>query len=131
MFDKVILLYEGREIFFGPAAEAKSYFTKMGFICSERTTTGDFLTSLTNPIARSAVVGSQAWSLRSAEDFAEVWKLSSEIHLLIQYIDAYNNTFPLHSKHLEEFRAHRMAQKASHTYAYPPVSLYFSPWHLN
>jgi ATP-binding cassette subfamily G (WHITE) protein 2 (PDR) len=87
----------------------------MGFICPERSTTGDFLTSLTNPAARSAIVGSQAWSLRNAQDFAEVWKLSPERNELLQRIKAYNDRFPLQSKHLEDFRAYRMAQKSSHT----------------
>ncbi|PQE33697.1 ABC transporter protein [Rutstroemia sp. NJR-2017a WRK4] len=52
MFDKVTLLYEGRQIYFGPCDEAKSFFTDLGFICEERQTTADFLMSLTNPDER-------------------------------------------------------------------------------
>lgn len=32
-FDKAVVLYEGREIYFGPTAEAKSYFEEMGWHC--------------------------------------------------------------------------------------------------
>jgi ABC-type multidrug transport system ATPase subunit len=33
MFDRVILLYEGREIFFGRTDEARGYFEGLGFEC--------------------------------------------------------------------------------------------------
>ena len=31
LFDKVTVLYEGRQIYFGPAAKAKAYFEELGF----------------------------------------------------------------------------------------------------
>ncbi|KAI9876370.1 MAG: hypothetical protein M1830_006664 [Pleopsidium flavum] len=49
VFDKVTVLYEGRQIYFGRADSAKAYFIRLGFVCPGRATTGDFLTSLTNP----------------------------------------------------------------------------------
>lgn len=33
MFDRVTLLYEGRQIFFGHITEAKGYFESLGFFC--------------------------------------------------------------------------------------------------
>lgn len=42
--DKAIVLYEGRQIYFGPTDEAKEYFEQMGWYCPPRQTTGDFLT---------------------------------------------------------------------------------------
>jgi ATP-binding cassette subfamily G (WHITE) protein 2 (PDR) len=41
LFDRVIVLYEGREIFFGPTSMAKAYFEEMGWLCPARQTTGD------------------------------------------------------------------------------------------
>jgi ABC-type multidrug transport system ATPase subunit len=49
LFDKVIVLYEGRQIFFGRTDEAKQYFINLGFECPARQTTPDFLTSMTAP----------------------------------------------------------------------------------
>ncbi|KAL2291221.1 hypothetical protein FJTKL_13860 [Diaporthe vaccinii] len=43
-FDKVMLLYEGRQIYFGPIESAASYMISL-----ERASTADFLTSMTNP----------------------------------------------------------------------------------
>lgn len=41
-FNKVIVLYEGREVFFGSTTNAKQYFEVMGYTCPERQMTGDF-----------------------------------------------------------------------------------------
>ena len=46
-FDKVLVLYEGRQIFFGRVNDAQGYFEDMGFECPESQTTADFLTSMT------------------------------------------------------------------------------------
>ena len=54
LFDKATVLYEGRQIYFGPASQAKRYFEKQGWFCPTRQTTGDFLTSVTNPQERVA-----------------------------------------------------------------------------
>src|ERR1700761_6340957 len=48
LFDKVVVLYEGRQIFFGKCGEARQYFEEMGFDCPDRQTTADFLTSITS-----------------------------------------------------------------------------------
>ena len=52
VFDKVALLYEGRQIYFGEKDAAKTFFINMGFDCPLRQTTADFLTSLTSPAER-------------------------------------------------------------------------------
>ena len=52
-FDKVCLIYEGRQIFFGPASEARNYFEELGFAVSPRITTSDFLTTITDTNTRT------------------------------------------------------------------------------
>lgn len=51
-FDKVLLLYEGRMIFFGPVSLAKGYFENLGFEHIHRQTTPEFLTAITSPRER-------------------------------------------------------------------------------
>lgn len=34
LFDKVTVLYEGRQIFFGQISEAHAYFEELGFECN-------------------------------------------------------------------------------------------------
>ena len=52
LFDKVCVLYDGYQIFFGPSKQAKKYFQRMGYVCPERQTTADYLTSITSPSER-------------------------------------------------------------------------------
>ena len=68
-FDKVTLLYRGKQIYFGPASRAKSYFVEMGWECPSRQTTSDFLTSLTNPTERRARPGYEDKVPRTALDY--------------------------------------------------------------
>ncbi|KAF3906004.1 hypothetical protein ABW21_db0204491 [Orbilia brochopaga] len=51
-FDKVCLIDSGREIYFGPASEARQYFEDLGYEPQPRSTTADFLTSITNTSER-------------------------------------------------------------------------------
>lgn len=39
LFDKVTVLYLGRQVYFGPIDEAKAYFERMGYYCPPRQTT--------------------------------------------------------------------------------------------
>ena len=87
-FDKVLVLYQGREIFFGPAASASQYFEQMGWRRRPRQTTGDFLTAVTNPSAREARQGLEGHVMpETPEDFEKHWRasqiyadLQAEIH---------------------------------------------------
>ena len=78
VFDKVMVLYEGREIFFGPVGSAKDYFLRMGWDCQPRQTTGDFLTSVTSHLSRKPRPSYESRVPRSADDFEMHWKLSDE-----------------------------------------------------
>ncbi|KAJ5334695.1 hypothetical protein N7452_007098 [Penicillium brevicompactum] len=73
IFDKVIVLYEGRQIYFGTAAGAKAFFEDQGWDCPARQTTGDFLTSITNPQERRAKPGMESRVPRTPEDFENAW----------------------------------------------------------
>ncbi|KZV91188.1 hypothetical protein EXIGLDRAFT_676351 [Exidia glandulosa HHB12029] len=112
LFDKVIVLYEGRQIYFGKTTEAKEFFTKRGFVCAERQTTGDFLTSLTNPAERIVASGWENKVPRTADEFAKMWKESPERAQLLREIEQYNAAFPLNGPALESFRDSRRAQQS-------------------
>lgn len=61
------MLYEGRQIYFGRTTDAKEFFTSRGFVCAERQTTGDFLTSLTNAAERIVAPGWESKVPRTAD----------------------------------------------------------------
>jgi ABC-type multidrug transport system permease subunit/ABC-type multidrug transport system ATPase subunit len=89
LFDKVTVLYQGRQIYFGPAANAKAYFEKQGWYCPPRQTIGDFLTAVTNPTERKPREGMEIRVPRTAQDFERYWRESPEYALLQKEIAEY------------------------------------------
>ncbi|KAF5372488.1 hypothetical protein D9758_005173 [Tetrapyrgos nigripes] len=112
LFDKVTILYEGRQIYFGRTDEAKQFFVDMGFLCPPRQTTADFLTSLTNPRERQARPGFEHSVPRTPDEFAKRWQESDDRKRLLEEIEQWNRDYdPVGGEHLENFRAlRRMAQ---------------------
>ena len=52
LYDKVTVIYSGKQVYFGSADRAKTYFEKMGYHCPARQTTAEFLTAVTDPNGR-------------------------------------------------------------------------------
>ncbi|KAJ6101283.1 hypothetical protein N7499_000913 [Penicillium canescens] len=95
VFDKVIVLYEGHQVYFGTAAGAKSYFEEQGWDCPARQTTGDFLTSVTNPQERKAKPGMENRVPRTPEDFEAAWLKSPQYKQLQGEIADYEAKNPM------------------------------------
>lgn len=123
LFDKVLLLYEGRQIFFGKTTEAKQYFLDMGFDCPARQTDADFLTSMTNPQERLVRAGYEHVVPQTPDNFADRWYNSSNYYQLKQDLDAHDKRFAIGGKHLDEFAASRKAQQASSQRRKSPFTL--------
>jgi ABC-type multidrug transport system ATPase subunit len=117
LFDKAIVLYEGRQIYFGPTEKAKEFWTSRGFICAPRQTTGDFLTSLTNPAERLIAPGFEQRVPRTADEFARIWRESAEYQTLLKDIADYNAEYPLGGEALTKFRTSRQLQQSKSMYA--------------
>ena len=114
VFDKVAVLYEGRQIYFGRASAAKAFFVNLGFHCAERATTGDFLTSLTSPAERIVREGFENRVPRTPDEFAEVWRRSEDRARLLREIEAFEQEFPVGGEQLAKFQHSRSAQQANH-----------------
>lgn len=92
-FDKVLVLYDGYEIFFGPIQQAKDYFTAMGWEQKARQPTPDFLTSLSSPNERRACPGWEDRVPRTAEEFNARWLQSEQYAALQEEIRSFNQTY--------------------------------------
>jgi len=79
LFDKVLLIDEGRCCYFGPTEKAAEYFKNLGFVQPGRWTTADFLTSVTDEHERHIKEGWEDRIPRSAAQFGEVF-LESQQH---------------------------------------------------
>lgn len=126
MFDKALVLYDGRQIFFGRANEAKQYFERLGFECPARQTTPDFLTSMTSPQERIVRAGCEGTAPRTPDDFAAAWKTSPEYKALQTEIEEYKTEHPLGGADAEAFRASRRQQQAKHASAKSPYTLSYT-----
>ncbi|CAL5867147.1 uncharacterized protein PFLUO_LOCUS1359 [Penicillium psychrofluorescens] len=122
-FDKAVVLYEGRQIYFGKAGDARRFFIEMGFDCPERQTTADFLTSLTSPSERWVRPGFERVVPRTPDEFATKWKESAERKQLLDDIKASRSQHPVGGDKLDEFRRSRAAEKAKGTRANSPFTL--------
>lgn len=113
-FDKVIVLYEGREIYFGSTNLAKTYFQNMGWHCPNRQTIPDFLVDVTDPRTRRASEGFEAQVPRSPEEFEQYWHQSAEYKAHQTDFESYETEVE-HSDAQEQFRAARRAAQSKFT----------------
>ncbi|KAI3225108.1 hypothetical protein DTO012A9_4126 [Penicillium roqueforti] len=123
LFDKAIVLYEGRQIYFGSAPDARRFFTEMGFHCPERQTTADFLTSLTSPSERLIRPGFEDSVPRTPDEFAARWKDSPERKQLLAEIEANAAENTARETKVEQFSRSRAADKSRFTRAASPYTL--------
>ena len=104
LFDNVVVLYQGHQIYFGPGNKAKAFFENMGYECPDRQTTADFLTSVTSPAERIAKKGWEDKVPKTPQEFETYWKNSPEYKQLINDIDDYlektslNNTKEIYAE---------------------------------
>ena len=123
LFDKALVLYEGRQIFFGRCDEARKYFEDMGFQCPDRQTTADFLTSMTSPQERVVREGWEGRVPQTPDDFAARWKESSQRKQLLADLDEYDQKYTIGGEHLQRFKESRRAQQAKHQRVKSPYTL--------
>ena len=92
LFDKVTVIYKGKQIYWGPAKDGVAYFEKMGYQKPNRMTAPEFLTAVTSPSSRQIKPGYEDKVPDSAEDFEEYWQNSPEYaKLLAQYENFVSN----------------------------------------
>jgi ABC-type multidrug transport system ATPase subunit/ABC-type multidrug transport system permease subunit len=111
LFDKVTILYLGRQIFFGTLLDAKAHFEGIGFVCRDRQTTADFLTAITDPQGRRVRPGWEAKAPRTPQEFVQFWKDSSYYTALQEDIKQYNAQYSNPETQLQAFKKLQGSQK--------------------
>ncbi|GMG21613.1 unnamed protein product [Ambrosiozyma monospora] len=124
LFDNVILLYNGYQIFYGEATKAKSYFERMGWKCPARQTTADFLTSITSPEERVAKAGWEHKVPKSPKEFADYWKSSPEYAELCENIDSHIS-FCEENHSAESYKSAHIAKQSDHIRPGSPFTVSF------
>ncbi|ODV86674.1 hypothetical protein CANARDRAFT_6250 [[Candida] arabinofermentans NRRL YB-2248] len=122
LFDNVVVLYEGYQIYFGSSTTAKAYFENMGYECPPRQTTADFLTSITSPAERVAKAGFENKVPRTPKEFSDYWRASPEFVELQEEITSYiESNEKMNSK--DEYHNAHVARQADHARPGSPYTL--------
>lgn len=90
-FDKVLLIDGGECCYYGPTKSAVQYFKDLGFEMPARSTSADFLTSVSSEHQRRIRPGFEQWIPRSPRDFAMAYRASEQRqynHMDIAYFEA-------------------------------------------
>ncbi|KAJ6005108.1 ABC multidrug transporter atrF [Penicillium herquei] len=77
LFDKVLVLDEGEQIYYGPRTEARPFMEEAGFICREGSNVADFLTGVTVPTERRIRENYEHRFPRNKEALREFYEKSS------------------------------------------------------
>ncbi|CAI7573472.1 unnamed protein product [Penicillium pancosmium] len=77
LFDKVLVLDEGKQIYYGPAAGAKPFMEDLGLMYTDGANIGDFLTGVTVPTERKVKPGWENRFPRSADAILTEYKNSA------------------------------------------------------
>lgn len=91
LFDKVTLLHQGRQIFFGTISEAQDYLESLGFVWSDRQSLSEFLISVTDLDVRITKEGWEERVPRAIEDWERRWKGSVYYRKLQKDIESQAN----------------------------------------
>ncbi|KAL9604583.1 MAG: hypothetical protein Q9179_001809 [Wetmoreana sp. 5 TL-2023] len=83
-FDKVLLIDQGHQVFFGRTEEAKAYFENLGYVPVPGETTAEFLTNITDPTQRRTKLGSKAESITTPQQLSVAFKESTQFARLLQ-----------------------------------------------
>ncbi|KAE8410787.1 ABC-2 type transporter-domain-containing protein [Aspergillus pseudocaelatus] len=88
-FDKVLMIDEGRCVFFGSTRDAVPYFERLGFSCPRRWTSSDFLNSISHPYIRITQPDCNRRAPQSAKQLYEAYYSSEAKTLAAQEMDEY------------------------------------------
>ncbi|THW43914.1 putative Brefeldin A resistance protein [Aureobasidium pullulans] len=76
-FDKVLVLDEGKQLYYGPAKMAKQFMEDIGFYCPDGANVADYLTGVTVPTERQIREGFESKFPRNADQIVELYQAST------------------------------------------------------
>ncbi|TEY32131.1 hypothetical protein BOTCAL_0755g00010 [Botryotinia calthae] len=127
-FDKVLVIDDGREVYFGPTSEARAYFEGLGFKEKPRQTTPDYLTGCTDEFEREYATGrSAADSPHSPETLAQAFLNSKFSTRLSEEMAAYKQQVATDKQAHDDFE---VAMAESKRKGASKSSVYAVPYHL-
>ncbi|KAI1326733.1 ABC-2 type transporter [Xylariaceae sp. FL0255] len=113
-FDKVLVIDSGKQVYFGPAQEARGYFEGLGFLPRPRQTTPDYVTGCTDEFERDYSEGfSPKNAPHSPETLAEAFERSKFSRQLDTDMADYKSRLELETAKHDDFRTAVLESKRS------------------
>ncbi|KAL5313723.1 hypothetical protein ACEPPN_018144 [Leptodophora sp. 'Broadleaf-Isolate-01'] len=131
-FDKVLVIDAGRQVYFGPAREARAYFEGLGFKEKPRQTSPDFLTGCTDQFEREYADGRSSENApHSPETLAEAFNKSRFAIQLGNEMDEYRKSIAENKQRQEDFltAVHDSKRKGASRSVYS-IPFYLQVWAL-
>jgi ATP-binding cassette subfamily G (WHITE) protein 2 (SNQ2) len=127
LFDKVIVLDKGRQVYFGPTSEARAYFENLGYRPLPRQSTPDYLTGCTDPNERQFADGrSERDTPSSPEGLENAFHGSSTHPKLQRSLGEFKHRMETEKEDQEAFRAAVVADKKRGISRKSPYTLGFA-----
>lgn len=127
LFDKVLVLDKGRQVYFGPASEARAYFENLGYRSLPRQSTPDYLTGCTDPNERQFADGRSERDTPSSPENLENAFYGSPTHPELQRsLGEFKFRMETEKEDQEAFRAAVLADKKRGTSRKSPYTLGFT-----
>ncbi|KAH6612411.1 multidrug resistance protein CDR2 [Boeremia exigua] len=108
-FDKVLVLDEGKQIFYGPREDAVPFMEDLGFVCNPAANKADFLTGVTVPTERAIKPGYEEKFPRTADEIRTAYEGSAIRTKLLTECDYARSAEAAHNT--AEFKAEVAAEK--------------------
>jgi ATP-binding cassette subfamily G (WHITE) protein 2 (SNQ2) len=88
-FDKVLVLDEGKQLYYGSRQDAVPFMEDLGFVCVDGSNKGDFLTGVTVPTERRIAPGYENKFPRTSADIAATYNQSKNKITLLEECQSY------------------------------------------
>ncbi|RXW23030.1 hypothetical protein EST38_g2801 [Candolleomyces aberdarensis] len=127
LFDKVLVLDKGHQVFYGPPSEARAYFEGLGYKSLPRQTTPDYLTGCTDINERQYAPGRSQNNVASTPgSMEEAFRTSEHGKRNSSDVDEYKRYMQHEKNDQEAFRAAVAADKKRGVSRSSPYTLGFS-----
>lgn len=127
LFDKVLVLDKGHQVFYGPPSEARAYFENLGFQSLPRQSTADYLTGCTDPNERRFAEGKSMFDTPSTPEAMDAaFNRSTYARKNEDELDKYKLHMQTEKTDQEAFRAAVIADKKKGVSKKSPYTLGFT-----
>ncbi|KAF7560816.1 hypothetical protein G7046_g3310 [Stylonectria norvegica] len=132
LFDKVMVIDEGKQIYFGPTGQARAYFEGLGFAPRPRQTSADYVTGITDEFERQYADGrSEHNAPHNSETLLQAFKQSSQQKALAAEMSEYKASLHQHSEKHDDFKvAVNESKRASGRKSAYQVGFHLQVWAL-